>query len=98
MNATVGTRDLVAELESFKWGMEQAAVYEMPDVAAKTKLLESWAWGLQRHIDRLGRQSDVVRSGTVALADQTKVQELSDSFAIARTTLKTLFVPYLTDA
>jgi hypothetical protein len=97
MNKTAGTRDLVAGLESFRWEMEQAAVYEMPEVAARAKLLESWAWGLQRHIDRLGAQSSVAAVGPSSTEDEAKVQELSDAFAHERTSLMSLFAPYLAD-
>ena len=98
MNATKGTRDLVSEIESLRWQMEQRGPLEMPDVAAEIKALESMAWRLQRHLDRLGSQAAVVQSGTTARADEIAVQELSDTFATKRNSLQQVFAPYLNDA
>ena len=97
MKSVVGTRDLIAELESFSWQIEQYGPLEMPKVEAEVKTLESMAWRLQRSLDRLGRQSSVIEIGIGSEADENAVHELVDAFAAKRRALRDVFKPYLSD-
>jgi hypothetical protein len=98
MNVPKGTRDLVSEIESFRWQMEQRGPLEMPSVEAETKTLVSMAWRLQRHLNNLGTQSAVVQTGIADPVNEAAVQELSDEFAAKRVSLQQVFAPYLNDA
>lgn len=94
MNAVNGTRDLVAEIDSFKLEVEQHGPLEMPNVEAEIKALQSMAWNLQRGLDRLGIQSSVIANGACS-SDETAVQRFVDEFAARRKGLHALFRPYL---
>jgi len=90
-----GTRDLMSRITSFEREMEEAAIYDMPQVAAESKLLQSMGIRLQRHLDRLGMQLTVIQRGTEAKADEEAVQTLVDEFAARQASLRDVFAPFL---
>jgi len=92
---TNGSTQLTARIEVFAQQMEAAAIYDMPGVAAESKLLQSMGWQLQRHLGRLGAQPTVIRRGTEAKGDERMVQELVEKFAARRQGLREVFAPYL---
>jgi len=92
---TTGTRDLAGQISSFEREMEKAAIHDMPEVVAESKLLQSMGWRLQRHIDRLGMQPTVIARGTEAKSDEQGVHDLVDLFAKRRAALREVFASYL---
>lgn len=92
---TKGTRDLVAEIESYRWEIEQLGPPEMPEVESEIKNLLAMAWNLQRNLDRLGHQDAEAQSASTASATVTAIEQLVDSFAEKRVSLRTTFAPYL---
>ena len=95
---TKGTRDLVAEIESYLWEIEQLGPLEMPDVETEIKTVQAMAWQLQRNLDKLGHQATVAQSAIAASAAVTAIEQLVDSFAEIRVSLRSTFAPYLSEA
>jgi hypothetical protein len=92
---TNGTRGLVDEIEHFRTSMEKSAIYDMPAVVAKAKLLESTAWRLQRSLDRLGAPTIEMATRATEKPDDAEIHEVIDVFASQATQLRDIFAPYL---
>lgn len=90
-----GTRDLTEHLSRFRIAMDRGAIYDMPEVAAHSELLESMGNELQRHIGRLGHQPTVMQRGTDAKADEQTVSDIAKRFEAQRQKLRDIFAPYL---
>lgn len=97
MGTVNGTRDLVAEIAAFKLDIELHGPLEMPQVEAELSALQTMAWGLQRHLDRMGFQNSVRRDGPCSEADEDAVHALTDQFADKRAGLHGLFAPFLSE-
>jgi hypothetical protein len=95
---TKGTRELVAEIESFRWEIEQLGPLEMPEVETEIEKIQAMAWQLQRNLDKLGQQATLTQSAVAASATVTVIEQLVDLFAEKRVLLRTTFAPYLSEA
>ena len=95
---TKGTRDLVVEIESYRWEIEQLGPLEMPEVESEIKNLQAMAWNLQRNLDRLSKQATVAQSAIAASSAVTAIEQLVDSFSEKRESLRKIFAPYLSEA
>jgi len=90
-------RDLVARIDTFKWEIEQHGPLDMPEVEAKVTELISYAWRIQRLIDRIagGQNEPVDRAYATA---EENIEGVVEWFANETRELKTLFRPYLVEA
>jgi hypothetical protein len=93
--SVTGTRDLSQRISEFRLAMDRGAIYDMPEVAANSKLLESMGNQLQRHLARLGAQPTVMVRGTESKEDEQKVSDICERFALERQRLREVFAPYL---
>lgn len=53
MQEVKGTRDLVSQIDSFKWEIEQFGDLKMPSIDEKSKDFIKSAWQIQRLLDRM---------------------------------------------
>ena len=89
-----GTRDLVAQIESFKWEVDQHGPLAMPDVEKKASEFEKNAWQLQRLLDRIAGGQNNPHDPSYATAEEN-VDALVVWFANEHRELRALFQPYL---
>jgi hypothetical protein len=92
---TNGTRDLVASTLAFHEAIENAAISDMPAVAAEAKLLESRAWSLQRLLDRLGAPTIDMAEDVRLKPTLNEIENLMDLIAAQSSQLSNIFAPYL---
>lgn len=95
--AVDGTRDLVNQIESFKWEIDQHGPLEMPEVEEKASEFQSKAWQLQRVLDRIaGRQNQPLDREYETAEDNR--DGLVEWFHNEGRNLSELFTPYLSGA
>lgn len=89
-----GTRDLVEQIENFKWEIDQHGSLAMPNVEDKATQLEKKAWQMQRLLDRIAGGQNNSHDRVYNTAEEN-LDGLVDWFATEHRQLKTLFQPYL---
>lgn len=94
VGAANGTRDLVAQIDSFKWEIDQHGPLAMPDVESRASDFEKRAWRLQRLLDRIAGGQNNPHDPGYATAEEN-VHGLVDWFANEHRDLRKLFQPYL---
>lgn len=94
VGAANGTRELVSEIEQFKWEIEQHGPLAMPAVEVKISEFQKKAWQLQRLLDRVAAGQDKPHDRTYASAEEN-IDAVVDWFAAEARQLQALFQPYL---
>ncbi len=89
-----GTRSLVEQIESFKWGVEQHGPLDMDMVEVVIENAQKKAWQLQRLLDRL--KGPVAKPiGEELETCENNIDELIDWFGEMENELKEKAKPYL---
>lgn len=94
VGAVNGTRDLVAQIDSFKWEIDQHGPLAMPEVERRASEFEKKGWQLQRVLDRIAEGQNNPDDRAYATAEEN-VDGLVDWFANEHRELRKLFQPYL---
>lgn len=94
VGAVKGTRDLVEQLEIFKWEIDQHGPLAMPDVEDKASQFEKKAWQMQRLLDRIAGGQNNPHDPAYDSAEEN-LDGLVDWFATEHRQLRILFQPYL---
>lgn len=94
VGAVKGARDLVEQIESFKWEIDQHGPLAMPDVENKASQFEKKAWQMQVLLDRIAGGQHNPHDSAYGSAEEN-LDGLLDWFATEGRQLKTLFQPYL---
>lgn len=94
VGAVYSTRDLVEQIESFKWEIDQHGPLAMPNVEDKASQFEKKAWQMQRLLDRIAVGQNNPHDPAYNSAEEN-LDGLVDWFATEHRQLKTLFQPYL---
>jgi hypothetical protein len=92
-----GTRELVDQIENFKWEIEQHGPLDIPVIEEKVSELQKKGWQLQRVLDRIAGVQNTPADRAYDTAEEN-VDGLIDWFANEHRTLKVLFRPYLEKA
>lgn len=88
------TNKLVAEIDSFKWEIDQHGPLDMPEVEEIIKNAFSQAWQLQRLLDRLkGQDAKPIDKGFENA--EANLDNIIEWFADQEKGLKDTFEPYL---
>jgi len=94
VGAVNGTHDLIEQIESFKWEIDQHGPLAMPDVEDRASQFDKKAWQMQRLLDRIsGGQNNP--HDPIYNSAEDNLNGLVDWFATEHRQLKTLFQPYL---
>ena len=89
-----GTNDLMNEIDTFMWKVEQHGPLDLPEVENLIENARKKAWQLQRLLDRLsGSNAQPLDKGHETAEDN--VYAVIDWFAAQEKGLKEMFQPYL---
>lgn len=92
-----GTRELVDQIENFKWEIEQHGPLAIPVIEEKISELQMKSWQLQKLLDRLSGDQNTPTDRAYETAEEN-IAGLIDWFANEHRTLKVLFKSYLEKA